>query len=139
MTGIFFVKREKLSSRAAAKKTTSDLLSQNINVLVYAEGTTGTERGTIPFKKGTFSVAVEQGIPVVPVAIEYPEEKDLWLFGNLGTQLKRQIGAWRTRAKLRIGPPIHGTDSLQLLEATKEWIDHNLFEMQDNWSEVFKS
>ena len=139
MTGIFFVKREKLSSRAAAKKTTFELLEQNINVLVYAEGTTGTNQGTIAFKKGTFAVAAELGVPVVPVAIEYPEEKDMWIDISLGQQMVRQIGALKTRAKLRIGPPIYSDDTISLMNQSKSWIDHNLNEMQEGWSQVFTS
>lgn len=137
MTGIFFVKRDKLSSRAAAKKTTAKLLNQKINVLVYAEGTTGSKQNTIAFKKGTFAVASELGIPVVPVAIEYPEPKDMWIDISLVKQMVRQIGAWRTRAKLRIGPPIYGDDAYVLMNETRSWIDNSLSEMQKDWSQVF--
>jgi len=139
MTGIVFVKRERLKSRLAARNATKELLEKEINVLVYAEGTTGTNKTTNGFKPGTFAIATELGIPVVPVAIEYPNKEDFWTSGGMGAQLMRQTGKWRTKAKLRIGDPIYGTDPKTLMNETKAWIDGNLVEMQHDWSEMFPS
>ena len=74
---------------------------------------------------------------MVPVAIEYSKKKDFWTSGGMGTQIMRQTGKWRTRAKLRIGDPIYGDDAVMLMQETKAWIDKNLIEMQDGWSEMF--
>lgn len=137
MTGIIFVKRDKLRSRLEARNATKEALEQGYNVLVYAEGTTGTNRTSDAFKIGTFAVAAELNIPVVPVAIEYPEKEDFWTSGGLGTQVLRQTGKWRTNAKMRIGPPIHSTDPKELMVQSKEWIDSNLTEMQKGWSKMF--
>ena len=65
MTGIVLVKREKMSSRLAAINTTKELMSSGKSILVYAEGTTGLQQHSDPFKIGTFKAAVECGIPVV--------------------------------------------------------------------------
>jgi len=65
MTGIIFVKREKLRSRLAAREMTKEVLLSGDNVLVYAEGTTGTNRTTDRFKSGTFSIAAEEGLPIL--------------------------------------------------------------------------
>lgn len=137
MTGIIFVKREKLKSRLAARETTKDILMNGGKVLVYAEGTTGTNRHSDKFKPGTFTIAAEEGIPVVPVAIEYPERKDYWFQESMGKQMLGQIGRWRTRVKVRIGDPIKDDDTLILLEKTQSFIDNSLLDMQKNWSEIF--
>ena len=137
MTGIVFVKREKLRSRLAARNATKDLLEQGINVLVYAEGTTGTKKTTNGFKSGTFAIATELGLPVIPLAIEYPKVQDFWTSGGMGAQMMRQTGKWNTEAKLRIGPPLYGSDPRELMKETQNWIDSNLAEMQEGWSEMF--
>lgn len=137
MTGIIFVKREKLRSRLAARETTKDILVNGGKVLVYAEGTTGTNRHSEKFKPGTFSIAAEENIPVIPVAIEYPEKKDYWFQESMGKQMLGQIGTWRTRVKVRIGAPITHADPLVLLEKTQGFIDSNLLEMQKDWSNIF--
>jgi len=137
MTGIVLVKRDKMRSRLAARDMTKTLLSEGKSVLVYAEGTTGTERKTGRMKVGTFAVAAELGVPVIPVAIEYPERKDYWFDGSMGEQIIRQVGAGKTHVKLRIGKPIHSDDSKTLLAAAQAWIDEQLIEMQAGWSKVF--
>ena len=138
MTGIIFVDRGKLKSRLAAREMTKSVLSGGHNVLVYAEGTTGTDRTTIKFKPGTFGVATELKVPVISVALEYAEEKDYWYDGSLGSQVIRQIGVWRTRIKMRISDPIHDTNSANLLNTSRKMIDENLIGMQQDWSAVFK-
>ncbi len=137
MTGIILVKRDKMGSRISALKTTRDLLSGGISVLVYPEGTVCVTQTTKRFKQGTFNIAAQLGIPVIPVAIEYPDRKDYWFEGSLSSQMIRQTGSWRTRAKLRIGDPIFNKDPSILLEMSKQWIDKNLLEMQKGWSNIF--
>lgn len=48
------------------------LLAQDASLLVFPEGTRSLSRETSlkPFKKGAFHVAIEAGIPVVPIVIE---------------------------------------------------------------------
>ena len=139
MTGIIFVKRERMRSRAAAKEKTQELLLDGQNVLVYAEGTTGVQKQSDPFKPGTFAVAAKHQLSVVPVSIEYREQKDFWSDGSLIEQMVRQIGAWRTQAKLVIGEDERHTDTKDLLKNTQASIDRNLLRMQMNWSKVFDS
>jgi 1-acyl-sn-glycerol-3-phosphate acyltransferase len=138
LTGIIFVKRDKLTSRIAARNETERLLLEGKSVLVYAEGTTGTRQTTIDFKPGTFAIAATHNIPIIPVVIEYKQEKDFWLRGGLATQMIRQVGAPSTWAKLSILDPIYGDDARTLCQQTKDLIDAEIIRMQENWSEVFK-
>ena len=136
-TGIIFVKREKLKSRYAARQKTEELLNTGYNVLVYAEGTTIVTRTTGTFKIGTFAIAAANDIPIIPVAIEYPKEKDYWFEASMAKQIFGQIGSWRTRVKLHIGEPLKGSDAQHLMKTVKSEIDQNLIKMQQGWSEIF--
>ncbi|HEX3558747.1 MAG TPA: lysophospholipid acyltransferase family protein [Pyrinomonadaceae bacterium] len=60
------------SNRARAMETTkiaTDRLRAGVSFGVFAEGTRARPRQLLPFKKGGFYMAVEAGVPVVPVAI----------------------------------------------------------------------
>ncbi len=138
MTGIIFVDRTNLRSRLAARNTTEDLLLEGHPVIVYAEGTTGTDRTTDRFKPGTFAIAAKHQIPVVPVAIEYPARKDYWYDGSLVQQMIRQVGAWKTVVKLKVSDPIVSSDAKELLRQVQSKIDEDLIAMQKGWSEVFE-
>ena len=136
MTGIIFVQRNKLKSRLGARNKTEEILKSGYNVLVYAEGTTGTDRKSSKFKPGTFAIAAKNDIPVVPISIEYPDPKDYWYDKGMAGQMIQQIGAWSTHAKMKIGSPIQLSDTRELLRHTQEIIDQNLVEMQDKWSKI---
>jgi len=45
-----------------------------LSVLVFPEGTRGSGRALLPFKKGVFVMALEAGVPVVPVVVSGTEE-----------------------------------------------------------------
>ena len=136
MTGIIFVQRNRLRSRLGARNKTEEILKSGYNVLVYAEGTTGTDRVSSPFKPGTFAVASKSDIPVIPISIEYPDRKDYWYDKGMASQMIQQIGAWSTYAKMHIGEPIQMTDTKALMSRTKDTIDQNLLRMQSGWSNI---
>jgi 1-acyl-sn-glycerol-3-phosphate acyltransferase len=85
-----FIDREKGTSalRTMIRKGT-ELLKQNLSLLVFPEGTR-TVTHMLPFKPGPFFVSFESGYPVIPVILKYyPEDllvpkdksnfvKDLW-------------------------------------------------------------
>ncbi len=136
-TGIIFVKREKMRSRLAARDKTQEVLLSGSSVLVYAEGTTGTNQTTDKFKVGTFAIAAEHDLPVIPVAIDYPSQKDYWFKTSMAKQIFGQIGAWSTHVKLRILPSIKGTEAKSLMQEVQTSIDNNLLEMQKGWTKIF--
>ena len=77
-TGVLWVKRESVKSRNATREKLVETLLRGYNVLVYPEGTVGVTPETLKFSKGTFIEAVKNNIPVVPIALEYRDTKDLW-------------------------------------------------------------
>src|SRR5215469_10815529 len=57
------------SVRAAA-----EVLRNGLNMVIYPEGTRSVDGRLLPFKKGPFHLAMEAGVPVVPVTILGTEE-----------------------------------------------------------------
>jgi len=53
----------------AAVREASRVLRQGINMTIYVEGKRSFDGKPLPFKKGPFYLAMEAGIPVVPVTI----------------------------------------------------------------------
>ncbi|HWW76462.1 MAG TPA: lysophospholipid acyltransferase family protein, partial [Pyrinomonadaceae bacterium] len=55
-------------------KAATDRLRAGISFGVFAEGTRARPGELLPFKKGGFYMALEAGVPVVPVAMKYTDE-----------------------------------------------------------------
>ncbi len=78
-TGVIFLKRESLKSRADTMQAIADKVKEGHRVILFPEGTTSAVPTTIEFKKGSFQLAARNGIPVVPVAIDYRDARDFWV------------------------------------------------------------
>ena len=76
VTGVLYVERENKNSRTETRKAFVDVVNAGHNILIYPEGTISTKREPLPFKKGTFFEAAKENIIVVPVAIEFKDEKE---------------------------------------------------------------
>lgn len=104
-----------------------DACKAGYSIINYPEGTTSAQPVTLPFKSGGFSAAIENQIPIVPVA--------LW-FGNPDapfvaedsflTNFLKCFGALKNDAWVSFGERRTSQDATRLLEDTKEWIDKNL-------------
>jgi 1-acyl-sn-glycerol-3-phosphate acyltransferase len=53
----------------AAVRAAAEVIRQGINMTIYVEGKRSFDGKLLPFKKGPFYLAVECGVPVVPVTI----------------------------------------------------------------------
>ncbi|MDT7688418.1 MAG: 1-acyl-sn-glycerol-3-phosphate acyltransferase [Acidobacteriota bacterium] len=112
------------SNRERAFRTTkaaTDRLRAGVSFGVFAEGTRALPGQLLPFKKGGFYMAVEAGVPIVPVAIKYTDE----LMGK-GTGVARP-----GRIEMIILPPIEtvgmtDADVKRLAELTREVIAEEL-------------
>ena len=65
------------TNRERAFKTVqaaTDKLRGGVSFVVFAEGTRARPGQLLPFKKGAFYMAVEAGVPIVPVAIRHTDE-----------------------------------------------------------------
>lgn len=137
VTGVILVDRDNQNSRTNTRVKMVEKIKAGYNVLIYAEGTTGAYEQTKPFKMGTFSEASKNGFKIVPISVEYKTKKDRWASGPIGPQYFRQIGKWRTHAKLHFGTPYDDQDRRELSKNVKDEINKNLSRLQRNWAEPF--
>lgn len=73
----FWLAGNVLIDRADGKKARGQLdagvaaiKSRRVSIAIFPEGTRSKEVGFLPFKRGAFQMAIEAGVPVVPVVIE---------------------------------------------------------------------
>ena len=69
MTGMIFVNRSDRTQAVASLKLAGERIRAGANILAFPEGTRSKDGRILPFKKGPFVVALEAGVPMVPVAI----------------------------------------------------------------------
>jgi 1-acyl-sn-glycerol-3-phosphate acyltransferase len=53
----------------SAVRAAAEVIDKKLNMLIYVEGHRSFDGKLLPFKKGPFYLAVESGVPVVPVTI----------------------------------------------------------------------
>jgi 1-acyl-sn-glycerol-3-phosphate acyltransferase len=63
------VDRANLARAVSALKAAGEIVRSGVSLVVFPEGTRSADGRIRPFKKGPFVLAVEAGVPVVPVAI----------------------------------------------------------------------
>lgn len=137
LTGVIWVKRESRDSRKATRQALVNTVQSGYNVMVYPEGTTNDQKNTLKFLDGTFREMAQINKPVVPVALEYRDTKDLWKNRSLAAQYFRQFSAWRTEIKMEIGPPFRDEDGIALSRKCSNWTNEKINEMQAGWSRAF--
>ena len=137
LTGILFVKRENKNSRHAVRQKMMDTLKSGENILVYPEGTVNHLLNPLPYRPGTFVAAVRMGIPVVPIVLEYKNQKDLWHNRSMVSHFFHQFGWPITKAKLCFGPPMTDEDPEKLKEKVERYTINKIKEMHKGWNSVF--
>lgn len=133
ITGIIYVKRESKDSRKATRQAMIDTVKSGLNVLVYPEGTTNGELKTLPYKPGTFVEAARNGLPIVPVVIEYKTKWDLWIDEGTAKQWFKQFWKLRTECKMIIGDAIFSDDFEYLREKVENWSNAEILSIHQNW------
>ncbi len=136
ITGVLYVKREDKNSREAVRDMMIDTVKKGFNILVFPEGTVGVQEGTLDFRPGTFFEAAEHGVPIIPIAVEFKSEKDLWLIPNFLKLFINQFSKRRTEAKLAFGPVLKSDDGEKLRSESQAWVNQKLKEMHKGWTEV---
>ena len=61
--------RKDKASAARAMELCAERLGQNVSVMIFPEGTRSTTGDLLPFKDGAFRLAIETGVPVLPLAV----------------------------------------------------------------------
>jgi 1-acyl-sn-glycerol-3-phosphate acyltransferase len=137
ITNTIFVSRAELKSLVATMKKIKKSVSNNIPVALFPEGTTSKGPLTKPFKKGSFKIAADTKIPVIPMAIHFPDEKDAWIDDDTFTgHFFRQMSKPVTKVFVKYGAPLKNEDYKVLQNETKESIDSMLEDLVANSSFV---
>lgn len=100
MAGFVFIDRK---SPAAARRSidrAAQLVRDGRSIVIFPEGTRGDGVSLLPFKKGGFLLAIQSGVPVVPIAVR----------GSAATLPKHTWFPRSGRIEVRIGGPIETAD-----------------------------
>lgn len=90
-------------SGSAAMVECAKRLDQNVSVMIFPEGTLSFEGDLLPFKIGAFKLAIEKGVPILPIAVH----------GTAPALRKHDWRQGRSNAQLRVLDPID-TEGLTL-------------------------
>src|SRR3954467_2555440 len=69
LAGDIPVKRGFGPSAAEAMERCRQVLDRRVSVMIFPEGTRSRTRELLPFKDGAFRLAIEAGVPILPIAI----------------------------------------------------------------------
>jgi 1-acyl-sn-glycerol-3-phosphate acyltransferase len=69
LLGGLFIDRNNLRKSLIALKTGVRKIKKGLSIAVFPEGTRSRGRGLLPFKSGSFQLALESGADIVPVAL----------------------------------------------------------------------
>jgi 1-acyl-sn-glycerol-3-phosphate acyltransferase len=69
LTGDIAVRRGDAESGGEAIQKAKVYLQRGMSVMIFPEGTRSKDARLLPFKKGAFRLAIDSGVPVLPVAI----------------------------------------------------------------------
>ncbi len=94
------VDRSDKEAAAASVNTAAALLKTGLSFAIFPEGTRSPDGRLRPFKKGAFIMAIEAGVPIVPVSLA-------------GTHSVMPRGEWIIRpgnVSVHFGPPINAAE-----------------------------
>ena len=125
MAGDIPVKRGSRESAMQALAECRKRLQNRVSVMIFPEGTRSPADTLLPFKDGAFKLAIEAGVPIMPIAVA----------GTRGCMAKHSFMFRRARAKARVLPPIPtagmtSADVAGLRDRTREIIDGARRELQ---------
>lgn len=122
-----FVERDDRASRKLALAAIRRLLESDTSVALFPEGTTTYGPGVLQFRPGSFWLAAELGVPVVPAAVSYVDPANAWIDDDpfVGHFL-RQLSAPEIAIDVSFGPALRGTDGFALRDAAEAWVRESL-------------
>jgi 1-acyl-sn-glycerol-3-phosphate acyltransferase len=96
MAGDIPIRRGKRDSVASALTACRDRLAKRVSVMIFPEGTRSPTAEMLPFKNGAFQLAIEAGVPILPIAVA----------GTRHAMAKGSFRFQRARARCHVLPPI---------------------------------
>ena len=70
VTGMVFIDRKNRRAAMRSLNEAYEKIRRGISIFVYPEGTRSADGRILPFKKGAFVMAIQAGVPIVPLAID---------------------------------------------------------------------
>ncbi len=95
--GVIFIDRSNREKSIEALKPAVDALQNGTSIIIFPEGTRSKDHTLGPFKKGAFHLAMQAGVPLIPIVLENAYEampKGGFLFSP-------------TVVRINVLPPIH--------------------------------
>lgn len=119
------IKRGKRESVVSAMQGCRDRLGRKVSVMIFPEGTRSMTEELLPFKDGAFKLAIEAGVPILPIAVA----------GTRDCMAKHSFAFRRARAKARVLAPIPtagmtNRDVAALRDRTRALIDAERRQLQ---------
>lgn len=120
-TACLFIRRDNPRQAVADLRRAAERIQNGDSVLLFPEGGRSHAHGLQPFMRGPFVLALEAGVPVVPVSI----------IGNAGVLSRRTACARPGWTRVIIGEPLSTTelgrsDSIALMKQTRRVIEDEL-------------
>jgi 1-acyl-sn-glycerol-3-phosphate acyltransferase len=136
-TGVIFVNREEKTSRTQTLKEVRTVLENGLSIFIAPEGTTHIKPTTIDFRPGSFVLAAELGVPVMPVAIDYKNMDDAWVGDDTFIpHFLKCFSKWRTEIKVSYLEPIISSNAEELISVSKNQIDQELIRFRKDWNSI---
>jgi 1-acyl-sn-glycerol-3-phosphate acyltransferase len=121
--GTLFIERARKADTARINREMHELLHDGAWVAVFPEGTSTDGRRLLRFLPSLFQPAVDESLPVVPVALQYRTPQGEYTNAaayadniSLGSSLWRILGEKAIVARLTFGMPIRGSNRRELAE-----------------------
>ena len=134
ITGVHYVQRENVESRKATRAGIAETIAGGKSILIYPEGTTINTPTTSDFKLGTFRMAAENKVKIIPIAIEYGHPGDPWVGPErMIIHFVKQFGKKNKKIEIHYGEPLWMEDGDQLRRTVRDWIDNELIKIQTAW------
>jgi 1-acyl-sn-glycerol-3-phosphate acyltransferase len=139
LTGIIFVNKASKASKHGAKQSIYDALKAGKSIMIYPEGKTGSQPLTATFQKGSFEMAAELGIPVIPFIIEYKSLNDNWDHTDTMAQhYFKNLAKHRTDVRLSVGEVIASDNAWTLLRQSQQWMNDEIVRLRADWGGLSK-
>ncbi|MBI5049192.1 MAG: 1-acyl-sn-glycerol-3-phosphate acyltransferase [Deltaproteobacteria bacterium] len=116
--GYIGIERERAGSAYKSIEAAADKVKGGTSVLIFPEGTRSATGELLPFKRGSFLLAVKSGVPVIPISIQ----------GTKDIMKKDSILINPSRINVVIGEPIStvGVAEKVLMESVRRTIEEGL-------------
>jgi len=91
LAGDIPVKRGFGPSAAEAMERCREVLRKRVSVMIFPEGTRSRTAELLPFKDGAFRLAIEAGLPILPLAVSGTATalpKHGWRFGRSAAEVR---------------------------------------------------